>query len=68
MRENSVLVDILSLVEINVHEGIVSTWTDHQCNEAEYWACQLIAKANDYRYVRVPKIPEFLIKYTNKVI
>jgi hypothetical protein len=66
MRDDSVLVDILSLVDVHVSEEIVSTWTDVQCDLAETWACRLHLKASDNSYVRVPKKPEFLIQYTGK--
>ncbi len=66
MRDDSVLVDILSLVSVTVTEEIVSTWTDSQCEEAEDWACKLALKASDNLYIRVPKQPEFLKQYTDK--
>ena len=63
MRDDSVLVDILSLVSVVVTEEIVSTWTDEQCEQAETWACKLHLKASDNKYIRVPKKPEFLEQY-----
>lgn len=66
MRDDSVLVDILSLVGVEVTEEIVSTWTDSQCNEAENWACKLALKASDHSYIRVPKKPTFLEEFSNE--
>lgn len=63
MRDDSVLVDILSLVGINVTEEIVSTWTDHQCDLAEAWACKVHLKASDNKHIRVPPQPDFLNQY-----
>lgn len=60
MRDDSVLVDILSLVEVFVTEEVVSTWTDEQCELAEDWACKLHLKASDNKYIRVPEKPKFL--------
>lgn len=66
MNNHSVLVDILSLVEVYVTEDIVSTWTEDQLLKAELWACRLHLKAGDHRYIRVPKMPEFLSMYYKK--
>jgi hypothetical protein len=63
MRDNSVLVDILSLVSVVVTEEVVSTWTDVQYDQAETWACKLHLKASDNKYIRVPKKPVFLEQY-----
>ena len=65
MRDDSVLVDILSLVDIIVTEEIVSTWTDVQCELAETWAAKYYLRASD-NIVRVPKQPEFLEQYKSR--
>ena len=62
MRDDSVLVDILSLVSVIVTEEIVSTWTDAQCELAESWAAKYYLRAAD-NIVRVPKRPDFLSSY-----
>lgn len=62
MRDDSVLVDILSLVDVIVTEGVVSTWTDTQCELAETWAAKYYLRASD-NIVRVPKRPDFLTPY-----
>lgn len=66
MRDDSVLVDILSLVDVHVSEEIVSTWTDEQCELAETWACKVHLKASDNKYIRIPSKPEYLNQYTGK--
>lgn len=62
MRDDSVLVDILSLVGVIVTDEIVSTWTDAQCELAESWAAKYYLRASD-NIVRVPKRPEFLTSH-----
>jgi hypothetical protein len=63
MKGDSVLVDILSLVEVFVSEEIVSAWTDEQCELAEDWASRYYLRASD-NIIKVPKKPEFLEQYS----
>lgn len=65
MRDDSVLVDILSLVDVTVTEEEVSTWTDLQCLLAENWASKYYLRASD-NLVKVPNRPKFLDSYIKR--
>lgn len=58
-RDDAILSDILSLVNLEISPEAISTWTEQQCQEAENWACKVYLKASDNQ-VKVPRKPQFL--------
>jgi hypothetical protein len=54
------LMDLLLLVDVDVSQGTILSWTDKQRKEVEKWAGKYYLKANDNPTVRVPPRPTFL--------
>jgi hypothetical protein len=60
-RNDRVLADLLSLVEVTVSPATVNTWTDKQYDQAEQWAAATHLSASD-NDVSIPQRPAFLPK------
>lgn len=54
------LVELLSLVEVEVDAGTVENWTGREVKEAAEWATAVHQSASDYDDVLVPPRPAFL--------
>lgn len=53
----------LLMASVTVHEGMIATWTDEQCREADVWSCSVHLSASDNDDIQVPSKPAFLPDY-----
>ena len=61
-RDNQATQLCLLMIDLDIPEAEIASWTDEQCQKAEEYAAAIHLRASD-NIIRIPPMPEFLKKF-----